>query len=285
MREFWATPKAADLKREAVRLRDAVKFGDPFYLAKDFGRGRVTVVTTTAGETWTDWPSEKPGSASFSPVIKEMANYLSGAGATENRTLGRDIVLSLDAQRYKPAVQRAFVTHVPTPGAANAPDPAPRVDLKDQAMTAEGDRLVLNFTDAKNPGAYLFTLTGLKPQSANTPEGGEAPEYRAFAVNLDASREGDLRRAARDDVLLTARGAELHAADDGDWAKALRNKKSDLSESLWLVLALGGLLLAEQYLAMKLSFNSAADAAMPPTPAVARSRPAAAAESVVETAA
>ena len=259
LREFWATPKTADLRREAVRLRDAVKFGDPFYLAKDYGRGRVTVVTTTAGETWTDWPSEKPGSASFAPIMKEMANYLSGAGATENRTLGRDIVLSLDAQRYKPSVGRAFVTHTPTPGAANDPNPAPRIDLKEQAMTAEADRLVLNFADAKTPGAYLFSLTGLKPQAANSPEGGEAPEYRGFAVNLDAAREGDLRRAARDDVVLTARGAQLHSADDPEWAKALRNKKGDLSESLWLVLLLGGLLLAEQYMSMKLSFNSAVD--------------------------
>ena len=68
-----------------------------------------------------------------------------------------------------------------------------------------------------------------------------------------------MRRAARDDVVLTARGAQLHAADDAEWAKALRNKKGDLSESLWLVLMLGGLLLAEQYLSMKLSFNSALD--------------------------
>jgi hypothetical protein len=256
LREFWALPKLSDLKRETLRLRDTVKFGDPFYLAKDFGQGRVTLVTTTAGETWTDWPSEKPGSASFSPIIKEMANYLSGAGSTENRVLGRTLEVAVEADRYKPLVGRAFVTHVPVPGITVAS--APVMDLKEQNLVSEADKLVLRFREAKEAGAYLFKFTNLKPQNANSPEGGETPEYRGYAINVDASHEGDLRRAAGDDVLLTAPGAKLHAVDDGDWAKTLRNKKSDLSESVWLVVLLGLLLLAEQFLSMRLSFNHAA---------------------------
>jgi hypothetical protein len=259
LREFWADPKQADLKREASRLRDAVKFGDPFYLARDFGNGRVTLVTTTAGETWTDWPAERPGSASFAPVMKEMASYLSGAGTAANRTLGEPIVLTLDAERTKPTVGRAFLTHVPKSGGGNDPNPAPITDLKDQALTPAAGKLVLDFRDAREPGAYLFTLTGVKPQAAGG-EGATAPEYRGFAVNIDAEREGDLRRAARDDVTLTAAGAPLNAADDPEWAKALRNKSGDLSESVWMVLGIGLLLLFEQYMATRLSFNTASDA-------------------------
>ena len=65
LREFWANSKNASLKTDATRLRDRVKFGDPFYLAKEYGRGRVTMVTTTAGEQWTDWPSQYPGKGKF----------------------------------------------------------------------------------------------------------------------------------------------------------------------------------------------------------------------------
>ena len=35
LREFWSSPKVADLKAEFTRLRDAMKFGDPLYMARD----------------------------------------------------------------------------------------------------------------------------------------------------------------------------------------------------------------------------------------------------------
>ncbi len=261
LREFWADPKWADLRAKAARLRDATKFGDPFYLAKEFGRGRVTLVTTTAGESWTDWPSERPGNASYTPIIQQMGNYLAGAGADENRLVGAPIEVRLDAGRYKPTARRAFVTHDPAlvaGGRAN-PDPAPLTDLKEQALVAEGDKLVLKFTEATTPGGYLFTLTNLKSSSDKAAgETTEAPEYRGFAANVDAAREGDLRRVARDDVTQLAPGAQLHSADDTDWLKDLRNRRSDLSETVWLFVLLFALLAAEQWLSMRLSFHATA---------------------------
>jgi hypothetical protein len=261
LREFWANPKMADLRTEATRLRDRVKFGDPFYLAKEFGRGRVTLVTTTAGEAWTDWPSERPGNASFTPVIHQMGNYLAGAGADVNQLVGTPIELRVDAARYKPTARRAFLTHdalLSAGGRAN-PDPAPLVDLKEQALTAEGDKLVLRFAEATNPGAYLFTLTNLKGTSEKSAaETTEVPEYMGVAANVDAAREGDLKRVARDDVTQLAPGAPLHSADDTDWLKELRNKQTDLSETVWLFVLLLLLLVAEQWLSMKLSFHASA---------------------------
>ncbi|OWK44313.1 BatA domain-containing protein [Fimbriiglobus ruber] len=258
LREFWANPKNADLRTEVARLRDRVKYGDPLYVAKEFGRGRVAVVTTTAGEAWSDWPTEKPGAASYRPFVNEMANYLSGAGADENRLVGAPVEIRLDAARYKPSVRRAFMTHDPFKPAArgNATDPAPIVDLKEQPLRAEGDRLVLGFTEAVNPGAYLFTFTNVKPQTATANEAPEAPEYRGVAVNLDAAHEGDLRRVSRDDVSVLAPGVELQSPDDPEWAKAFRNKQSDLSETIWLFLILFLLLVAEQTLAVRLSHHS-----------------------------
>ena len=261
LRDFWADPKHADLKRQLIQLRDAVKFGDPLYVAKEFGRGRVTVITTTAGETWTDWPSEKPGSASFSPVMKELAAYLTGAGAGINRLAGGPVEASFDAARVQPAGKVAFVTTdpraTPTPGR----DLAPTLDRGDVTLTARGERLTLSYPKTVAAGAYLFAFDRTKPAdtpAAPKPDAISGKEYLAAAVNIDAAREGDLRRATRDDILVTAPGARLHSAGDPDWTRELRNKTSDLSESWYLVLVLGGLLLAEQYLATRLSFNLAA---------------------------
>ena len=63
LREFWSQPEMVQTRRQATLLRDEAKYGDPLYIVKEFGRGRVAVMTTDAGGTyankkqWTDWPS------------------------------------------------------------------------------------------------------------------------------------------------------------------------------------------------------------------------------------
>jgi hypothetical protein len=270
VREFWALPDVAAVRSEAARLRDAVKFGDPLYLAKQFGRGRVAVVTTTAGERWTDWPSG-PGRPSFVPVMTEMERYLSGGGADENRSAGQPITVSVDAARYKPTAGRAVLTFDPTAGGNRGPAAATTLtDLKEQALVTEGGRHTLRFADTAKPGAYLVTLTQVRGQSSGA-EAAEVPEYQAFAVNVDAKREGDLRRAARDDVLQQAPGAELHSAGDPAWLDRLKNKQTDWTERGWIFLALLAVLVAEQALAVRLSYHTAAgtlEAAAPSAAAV-----------------
>ena len=245
LREFWADPKHADLKRQAERLRSAVKFGDPLYLAKEFGRGRVTLVTTTAGETWSDWPSERPGSASFAPFIKEMAGYLAGAGARQNRLTGEPLAFSFDPTRVKSSGKRVLLTLSP-PGSREL---VTVTELGEIGLTATDAGLTLTQTETARPGAYLFEVPELTD---------DARQYRAAAVNVDAEHEGDLRRASRDDILAALPGAKLHSPLDPDWAKTLRNQTSDLSESWYLVLALALVLLAEQWLATRLSFSGGA---------------------------
>ncbi len=75
----------------------------------------------------------------------------------------------------------------------------------------------------------------------------------------------------RDDVTQLASLAEFHSADDADWTKNLRNKKSDWSEMAWLFLVFLGLLLFEQFMAMRLSFHTNPDdtTAASPTAAAA----------------
>jgi hypothetical protein len=257
LREFWADPANNPLRAEVVRLRDQVKFGDPLYLAKAFGRGRVTLIATTAGDAWTDWPSEPPGSASFPPIMKELGTYLSGGGQTAAAFVGRPVEWVLSPERFRPSAGRALVSHDPTTRFAPGQPLTSFTDLTDQPLTAEGGNLTLRYTPTA-VGGYLFTLTGVKPAD----DGGPAYEYRAAAVNLDPA-ESDLRRAAGDDLLRIAPGAAIVSAADTGWLEGLRDRRSDLSESLWLVLLLGLLLAAEQWLSVRLSFHNPTEGATP----------------------
>lgn len=263
-REFWSNPETADLKAQVVRLRDNVKFGDPLYFAKEFGRGRVTVVTTTAGEQWTDWPSSQPGNVSFGPIIKEMATYLASGGADANYSLGTALTLRMDSARYKPGVKQTLLSHDPSrETAGGAADPAPFKDLGEVTMTTEKDEFTLRVAPAE-PGVILYTLTQIRPQAA-AGDSNEVPEYRAFAFNVDTPREGDLRRVAKDDLAQYAPmtgenpAVQLHSAADKAWTEQLKNKRRDLSDLTVLFLVLLLILIAEQAMAVRLSYHAVDD--------------------------
>jgi hypothetical protein len=263
LREFWATPEMADLRAEVARLRDNTKFGDPFYLAKQHGRGRVTVITTTAGEQWTDWPSAPPGNVSFGPIVKELATYLAGGGADENRNVGDPIDLRFDSTKYRNTVGRAFLSHDPTKdakagGAGGASDLAPLVDLGSQTMETEATAYHLKFNETAKPGAYVLNFAQLRP-TGSAVDGVDTPDYRAFAFNVDTPREGDLRRAVTDDLSQYAPGAQVHSPADTDWLDGLKNKSKDLSEFATLFLAFLMLLIFEQALAVRMSYHAGAN--------------------------
>jgi len=295
LREFWANPKNADLKAELSRLRDTMKYGDPLYMAKTFGRGRVSVMFTTAGESWNDWPSEKPGSASFSPLVQEMTKYLSGGGSDENRSCGDVVQLKVDSNNYAGKARYAFITHDGKPGdGRQAPgvlvDPAPlKVGDKDEVLeiekfeeqvtVKEGDKdvvktetrdlFVAKIRDTKKPGVHLFELTQLRANPSNPTEKIEVKEYRAVPVNIDAFHEGDLQRASSDDIAQQSPGVEIHAPDETDWIDKLKNKKTDLTELGWLFLAFILVLMIEQAMSVRLSYHADADALANQSPSAA----------------
>ncbi|MBX3398584.1 MAG: BatA domain-containing protein [Gemmataceae bacterium] len=257
LREFWGLPELGDLRTEAQRLRDLVKFGDPFYFVKQFGKGRITVITTTAGETWNDWASLPPGNACFQPVMVVLERYLSGGTAEANRSVGEKMAMDFDAARYRAGVARAFLSYDPLkPAAGGAATELKPVDLKEQVMTTNAGQHEFRFADSTKPGGYLFTFTQVKPQATGG-EAPEVPEYHAAAFNVDAKVEGDLRRWSRDDILTNSPGAELHSAGDAGWVDALKNKKSDWTEAGWIFLVLLLVLIVEGALAVKLSHHTA----------------------------
>jgi hypothetical protein len=252
LREFWSQSKVADLKQSVLKLRETVKYGDPFLLAKKFGNGRTMTLVTTAGEQWNDWPNGT--SRSYSPVLAGVMNYLATGTAEREYQTGDSYELTLDPTRYRPTVGRAFWSWNPASlagRAAGAVAEAPKpTDLQPQVLPTVSENLLFRFESMRDPGAYLFTLSEL------TQAEGSDGEFRAVTANLDAVREGELRRASSDDIAQIARGAELHSADDTEWLDALRDRRTDLSEGVILFLVIVVILMTEQALSVRLSHHA-----------------------------
>ncbi len=252
LREFWVNSKAADAKTLAMQIRDSAKFGDPIYLAKSFGRGRVTAFLSTGGEAWTDWPTGA-GGGSFVPMVTYMEQFLSAGGSDENLKVGQPIEFRVPQESYKPTVRRAFLKLGPK--GAPIEELIKLDDLKTQEMIVEKEQLVFRFDKDRTPGGYLFGLTSLKSQGgASQPT--EQAEFRGLAANVDTLREGALQRATTDDLRSNAPASEIHSRADVEWLDKIKNKRSDWSESGWMFLLLLLLLIMEQFMAVRLSYHA-----------------------------
>jgi hypothetical protein len=210
----------------------------------------VLAYVTTAGSAWNDFPNG-PARPYWVMLMLEVQKYLAGAGTDVNRVVGSPLELNLDAARFTSRMRRFYV---PEPG-GEAPGDKPAKgdqDLREQVGGVQGQRLNFVFNEGRRPGVYRFEFT---PQAA----GGDAKsagraESQAVAFNVDTAAEGDLRRATRDDIEAAAPGAQLHSPGSG-LADLLKEKRSDLSESPWLYLFILLVLVAEQAMAVRLSYH------------------------------
>jgi hypothetical protein len=269
LREMWGQPELADLKVEFQRERDKVKFGDPLYVVKQFGNGRVAVMTTDAGGThsnlpdtqgdvvFTDWPSGA-GAPGWLAVMAEMQKYLAGGAADENRSVGSALRVPLDGTVFqkkngetRPA-SRIFLTADPAKMQGGGGIPLDKKELGNQPLMSTQSGPVLDFTDGKTPGAYLFTFTQFTGPDGET----EKPSYAAFAFNIDSQREGDLKRATSDDLAQNAPKVPVHSAEDSSWVNLLKQKRDDFSTRRWLYFFILLVLIAEQAMAVRLSFHT-----------------------------
>jgi hypothetical protein len=268
LREMWGQPELVDLKREVMLERDRTKYGDPLYVVKQFGSGRVAVMTTDAGGshsgiadttgdvTFTDWPSGA-GAPGWLAVMAEMQRYLAGGAADENRSCGGVLRIPLDPTAFqrksgetRPA-SRIFLAADPSKMQGGG-IPLEKKELGNQPLTAAGGNVSLDFADGKTPGAYLFTFT----QFSGADGENEKPSYAAFAFNVDSTREGDLKRAIKDDLVQLAPNVPIHSAEDSSWVNQLKQKRDDFSTRRWLYLFIFLVLIAEQAMAVRLSFHT-----------------------------
>ncbi|MCI0704541.1 MAG: BatA domain-containing protein [Planctomycetia bacterium] len=282
-RAFWNEPELLEARQTAMRLRDDVKYGDPLYIAKQFGRGRVALITTDAGGThdtdaggipdtkqWNDWP-RGAGGVSWVPMVSEMQKYLSGGGLEGNLSVGDRFATEFEPgtrekPRYAKKVNRYLLSVDPKDGNVRKMELIPKplgeqpLDQSAPPAGAAADApptpFQLSFADAKTPGVYVFQLTRLKGDKDPPATPTEQPDFVAVAFNIDSLREGDLRRANTDDLASWTNKAPLHTLEDLSWIDDFKQKPTDLSSRRWLYLVILLLLIAEQAWAVRISYHS-----------------------------
>ncbi|HEX4592528.1 MAG TPA: hypothetical protein VH120_21545, partial [Gemmataceae bacterium] len=249
LRTFWQQPARAELLGGFQRLLESVRFGDPLLVSRKYGKGAVLAYLSTAGSAWNDFPNG-PGRPYWVMLMLEVQKYLAGAGSDVNRIVGSSVELGLDAARFTSRMRRFYV---PEPGAEAGGDKPAKgdQDLREQVGAVQGQRVTFSFSEARRPGVYRFEFT---PQAAAADKAAGRSDAQAVAFNVDTAAEGDLRRASRDDIESAAPGAVLHSPGSG-LADLLKEKKADLSESPWLYLVILLVLIAEQAMAVRLSYH------------------------------
>jgi hypothetical protein len=267
LEQLWAMSEYSDLATEFKRVYDIVTYGDPLYLGKSYGKGQVTAFLSSAGKSWNDLDSGNQA-AYYPLLVKEMQRYLGGSGLTSGIRTGTKLEYDFDPKLFGGEVKRTLFMSLDDAGASGQPDrevKVSRVELGklalDKVTLGEEEFNRLTFTKGKKSGAYIFELT----QTRTDDKGGnpiEIPDYRAISMNLDTDAESNLRRVDSDELKSTT-NAQLHTPD-GEGYEKLTQKQHDLSESFWLFLLILLIFLAEQAMAVRLSYhNRAADATNP----------------------
>jgi hypothetical protein len=269
--EFWSQPEHQKLRLRVDKLRDSVQLGDPLVVSARFGKGRVVVFLTSAGLAWNDWAGGSPAQLTYPVVMLELQRYLTSVGEDTDLTVGSPLEIQLDSTRYDGRIRRFFQPEARDNNPGNAAgENANPIDLKDQLVAESGGRLTFSFDEARKPGLYLFHFGRRDEPGASTAE--PKTEQRAFVFNVDA-RESDLRRAAKEDLERIASGIQVRNPGSS-WAD-LANRQNDLSEWPWFYLIILVILVAEQALAVHLSFHLKGSEAASPARA-ARPQPSAA---------
>jgi hypothetical protein len=248
--EFWKSPDSSvqSLRERLDRFRQTIQYGDPLVVARTFGRGRCVAFLTTAGRAWNDWAGGSPASVTYPVVMLDLQKYMTGIDRLATQTVGSTIDIEADGTRFEPRMHAWRLSPGQRAGAAVNRAAEESIDLGDHAGNLSGSRLAFMFERTGEPGVYRFDLTS-RPDSASAGK----PESRAVAVNVDTDHESDLRRAASDDL---ERFGRVMSPAFGSFTDSIE-RPSDFSESPWFYLIFLAVLLAEQALAVHLSFHHA----------------------------
>jgi len=267
--EFWeqADPEISQLHDRIARFRESVELGDPLVISRKYHRGRTVAWLTTAGSKWNDWAGGGLATATYPIIMIDLQKYLTGIDRREELIVGSDhpLRLDLDSVRYKGTMHRYMQIEAKEQGAAKPAAAAgaagERADLKDlgeqTAKETKGGKLPFVY-EAREPGIYEFELT----QKSADDEAGKK-DRRAEAFNVDTLKESDLKRANQAELERVG-----NVRGEGGTAIIEPDRQTDLSESAWLYLLFLAILVAEQALAVHLSFHLKASEAQLPAQAV-----------------
>jgi len=244
--------KVRSVKRDLENLRDEVRFGDAFMVVQDFGKGKVLAVMSTAGKDWNDWGGGSASSVLYAPFVWETQNFLSSSGSGANLTVGTKIDFSIDAEQFRGTqlrLDRFFMR-------AESGKPSEKVKHSEDRGEEKSGVIPFELKKHLKPGLYISELF-----DDNAP--GKAPIVTfSHVFNVDTAREGDMQRVSTDDLereLVSKEKDAIQLVTTGVQDGQLVSQRNDFSESPWLYLLFLLVLVAEQALAVHLSFHMKSD--------------------------
>ena len=253
--EFWSygDPKVSSLRKDAIDLRDQAKYGDAFIIGSLYGKGKVVAVMTSAGKEWNEWGGGSDASVIYQPFIWELQNYLSSQGSESNLTVGTPIQIVVDPEAYKQKgrgqLKMTRVYH-----RAEYLKPAKVLPGSEQFGQEDKGIVTFAFDKTLDPGLYVSSLDFAAASGKGVPLAVQGHVY-----NVDTLKEGSLGRVSYDDIEknIVREAPPGSAVFEGPSipTDSLVSRRTDLSESPWLFLLFIAILVAEQALAVHLSFH------------------------------
>lgn len=281
--DFWSAGDRTQLRQDLEKFHQTLLTGDPVAFEATVGNGKVkghvVAFLTPAAPTpiqnkdytWNNWANELP--FTFVPMILALHDHLAtlsrSAGEIEtNQEIGSVSELRLDAERY---VARIEMWHQKE----GDPDPV-RIDTI-MAREERGE-LVATLRPLAGPGHYRLRLnppgTEGDPETAYLTAKGD-PEEWPIAFNVNSRLEGNLariseaelhdklaaglqrgeQRVALDQALAFVQSKRWFVPNPLEGASEEISRNRSWSEYWWLLLVFLGLLLAEQYLAVRFSHH------------------------------
>jgi aerotolerance regulator-like protein len=247
--EFWSNSdlNVQTVKEQLNALRDDVLYGDPYIVVKRHAKGKVVAVMSTAGKDWNDFAGGSAASILYAPFIWELQNYLSSQGSEGNLSTGTRIPITLDAAPFKGASLKLNRYFMKTEVGKNA---VKSVHVSTFLEERDG-KYAIELQKHNVPGLYLTEVV-----DENAPAKGPIASW-GHVFNVDTMAEGNLSRvgsARLEDPFDKSENPPVLSGPDSRETN-LVSKLNDFSASPWLFLIMLLVLVAEQALAVHLSFH------------------------------
>jgi len=269
MIEFWQESEVVELKKEFLQFLDTIKFGDPFYVAKQYKRGRSLVFLGSAGTSgdesglWNPLNDELGGNY-FPLLMKEsLQRYLCATSSELSMNLGNVFDFNLEPGLNEPLVHPWHVDLDIKPEPLS--DEVRFRDLGSTTIDTPDKSLTWKFDNGDKPGVYLFDFALQAPMGTKKDS---RLDLRAVTYNFDTQIESNLERARTEELTKIARVEKIESIDDiAQTKKVAKQTKVELptdekdlgfSKSPWLYLGLLIILILEQMWAVRLSHHARA---------------------------
>jgi len=221
----------ADVKPARVLARFGDQDSSPAIVARQFGRGTVLTIYTTATTDWNDWPADENGT-----YVAMLNDAVRGLAAQRNRnlsgTVGEPIVFEVGSDLrdatavlktpLSPAQPAVALTATPVAaegsGGAAAPTTAPAA----AAAAPKGGPMELRYERPVSAGVYTLELSLPDQTHRNV----------LFARRVDPA-EGDLT-PGREPAVTSAMGSEHVTYVDMEKAGISQVAKEDTRKEYWL---------------------------------------------------